>query len=289
MKVSEDKSLFDLINDAKKTLHDNNIISSNLESVILFSHFLNLSREDILLKSKEIYPKQSNIDNINLAIARRLSGEPISHIIGHREFYSLEFDIDCNVLDPRPDSEILIEEAIKLSGNFNNPINILELGVGSGCLILTLLNNIQNSIGTAIDINPKSLIIAKNNAKKLNLEEKIKFIQSNWFDNISNQKFDIIISNPPYIKTGDINNLQTEVKDFEPIIALDGGDDGLDCYREIAKNINKFLHEESILILEIGQNQEDDIVNIFKDNDLKLIKYAKDLNSIIRCLIFAKK
>jgi release factor glutamine methyltransferase len=289
MILTKNKSLFSIIHSIRQFLSDADISSAQLESFMIISYFCNLSREEIILGSREIYLDQKDIDKINIALQRRIKGEPISHIIGKREFYSLDFKVNSHVLDPRPDSEILIEEIIKLIPNFDNSIEILELGVGSGCLILTILNNISNATGIAIDINPKSIAIAKENAKNLNLEDRINFIHSDWFSNLSSQKFDIIISNPPYIKKNDIANLQKEVKDFEPIIALDGGDDGLDCYRKIADDISNFLKDNAFLILEIGQNMEDDIIDIFKENGLKFIKYAKDLNAIIRCLIFTKQ
>lgn len=267
------------------------ISGANIESNILISHFLHLSKEEIILKGQDIYPDKESLANIKIAINRRLNGEPISHIIGRREFYSINFDVNEDVLDPRPDSEILIEEALKIIADISSvkKVNILELGVGSGCLVLTLLKNVINSKAIAVDINPKSIIVAKKNAVSLGLDNRIKFIQSNWFNNLDKQEFDIIISNPPYIKSNDIINLQKEVKDCEPLIALDGGKDGLECYRIIAANINNFLHKKSFLILEIGHNMENDVINIFKNYNFKFIKYARDLNSIIRCLIFSKE
>ena len=291
MNQNNDDSVFVLGKNIENLFNNSNINLARTESIILLSYFLKLSKEDIILRVKDIYPDQRSIENINLAVKRRLRGEPISHIIGKREFYSIDFDISSDALDPRPDSEILVEEILELVKNFDESktIKILELGVGSGCLVLTLLKNISNSSAIAVDINQKSIEIAKNNAKKLDLEEKIEFINSNWYENLVEEKFDIIISNPPYIKTEDIAFLQKEVKDFEPIIALDGGEDGFDCYREIAKNINNFLSKKSFLILEIGQNMEKEVSKIFQDKKLKLIKSAKDLNSIIRCLIFVKE
>lgn len=289
MILTKNKSLFSIIHSIRKFLFDAQIPSAQIESIMIISHFCNLSREEIILRSREIYIDQKDLDKINIALQRRVKGEPVSHIIDKREFYSLDFKVNSDVLDPRPDSEILIEEIFKLIPNFDNSIEILELGVGSGCLILTILNHISNATGIAIDINPKSIAIANENAENLNLKDRINFIHSDWFNNLPSKKFDIIISNPPYIKKNEIANLQKEVKDFEPIIALDGGDDGLDCYRKISNDISNFLKDNAFLILEIGQNMENDIIDIFEENGLKFIKYAKDLNAIIRCLIFIKQ
>lgn len=291
MNLTTKDSIATLNKNIENILRLSNIPLPKIESNILTSQFLNLSKEDIILKGREIYPDKKSLENIKTALQRRLNGEPISHIIGKREFYSIDFDVNQNVLDPRPDSELLIDEVLLAlnSGANEKPINILELGVGSGCLVLSILKNIPNSRAVAVDINIKSINVAKKNAIKLNLDNRVRFVHSDWLQNLERRKFDIIISNPPYIKSKDIDNLQTEVKNFEPKIALDGGLDGLNCYREIAENIGNFLHEKSLLILEIGVDMEDDVTNIFKNKKLQLIKYSKDLNSIIRCLIFAKQ
>jgi release factor glutamine methyltransferase len=291
MNLTTKDSIAILNKNIENILSLSNIPLPKIESNILISQFLNLSKEDIILKGRDTYPDKKSLENIKTALQRRLNGEPISHIIGKREFYSIDFDVNQNVLDPRPDSELLIDEVLlALNGGANEKsINILELGVGSGCLVLSILKNIPNSRAVAVDINIKSINVAKKNAIKLNLDNRVQFVHSDWFHNLERRKFDIIISNPPYIKSKDIDNLQTEIKNFEPMVALDGGLDGLNCYREIAENIGNFLHEKSLLILEIGVDMEDDVINIFEKQKLRLIKYSKDLNSIIRCLMFAKQ
>ncbi|MFT4718199.1 MAG: release factor glutamine methyltransferase [Rickettsiales bacterium] len=291
MNLTTKDSIAILNKNVENILSLSNIPLPKIESNILISRFLNLSKEDIILKGRDIYPDKKSLENIKIALQRRLSGEPISHIIGKREFYSIDFDVNQNVLDPRPDSELLIDEVLTAlnGGASEKSINILELGVGSGCLVLSILKNIPNSRAVGVDINTKSINVAKKNAIKLNLNNRVQFVHSDWFENLERQKFDIIISNPPYIKSKDIDNLQTEIKNFEPMVALDGGSDGLNCYREIAENIGNFLHEKSFLILEIGVNMEDDVINIFEKQKLQLIKYSKDFNSIIRCLMFVKQ
>ena len=283
-------SVFSYLKNLEAILLEAGIESYKIDALVLMQYFFDLSKSDIFLSNQNIdnFPQEK----INKAIARRIKGEPISHIIGKREFYSIDFKVSKDVLDPRADSEILIEEILKISTNFSNKkdVQILELGVGSGCLLLTILYHLKNANALAVDINPKSLKVAQENAQNLALLDRVEFMHSDWFSNINTgQKFDLIISNPPYIKTSDISSLQTEVKDFEPILALDGGQDGLDCYRNIAADINNFLSQDAFVILEIGQNQEQDVIAIFEKIGLKFLYSSKDLNSIIRCLIFVKQ
>jgi len=175
-----------------------------------------------------------------------------------------------------------------LKNRIKEKFHILDLGTGSGCLILTLLKLFSNATGVGTDINSKALTIARKNARNLNVQAKVKFIQSDWNKNIA-EKFNIIISNPPYIPTRQIQSLPKEVKNFDPLNALDGGKDGLDCYKYIAKNIDKNLAKNGYIFLEIGQNQENDIIKIFQKNSFKLKSTKKDLGGIIRVLCFQKQ
>ena len=223
-----------------------------------------------------------------------LNGKPLSKILGLREFYSYNFFIDGKTLDPRPESELLIDEAIKIvRKRKKKQTNILELGVGSGCLSITLFMELKklklkiNLIGT--DIKNNALKVANANKKKFNIShENFKFIKSNWFLNVRG-KFDIIISNPPYIATKDINLLEKTVTEYDPIIAIDGGKDGLECYRKISRNVCKFLNNNGFLILEIGCNQKDFVKEIFEKEKLIFVKCLKDLAFKNRCMIFKKK
>jgi release factor glutamine methyltransferase len=176
-------------------------------------------------------------------------------------------------------------ELIICEYNRNAQLKILDLGTGSGCLILTLLKIFKNSSGVAVDINEKSLAVARRNAEQLGVTENIDFIKSNWNDEI-NEKFNVIISNPPYIKTNDINNLQNDVKKFDPIISLDGGVDGFDCYKYIAKNILKNCFRDTKIYLEIGYDQKNEIVDIFKKENFSLTSIKKDLQDFDRILSF---
>ena len=196
----------------------------------------------------------------------------------------LSFYVDENVLIPRPDTEILVEEAISICKK-NNYTKILDLCTGSGAIAVSLAKYLENVDITAVDISNNALKIAKRNARSNNVEEKITFIESDLFDNLSNNKYDIIVSNPPYIKKEEINYLDKEVK-REPRLALDGGMDGLDFYRKIAQNAFKYLNNKGTLCLEIGFNQKEKVINLLKkEGKYTNIYCKKDLGQNDRCLI----
>ncbi|MES2677085.1 MAG: peptide chain release factor N(5)-glutamine methyltransferase [Pseudomonadota bacterium] len=271
---------------AKNNLKQKGVNSYQIDALLLLCHCLSFSKEQIIFNPNFILSQEQQNQFFSL-IARRENREPISHIIGKREFFGNDFLVNNNVLDPRPDSESLIELAIDIFANQNQALEILELGVGSGCLLLTMLKLFPAAHGFGVDISDKALEIAGKNADLLGLSKRVDLIKSNWFSDIDPQKkFDLIISNPPYIKTNDILSLQEEVKNFEPNLALDGGFSGLDCYVLIAQNVKKFLKESAFLLLEIGQNQENDVIKIFNESGLKFIREKKDLSSIVRCLLF---
>jgi len=264
------------------------IPSYNLDALLILCSSLGVTKEDVIFSKVEDDLVQKNLEKIQSLLVRRSNKEPLSHIIGYREFYDDIFLVNQDVLDPRPDSEVLIESVFNIFDNKNKTIKILELGVGSGCLLLSILKNFVNAFGVGADISKKALNIAWKNANKMNLTDRVNLINSDWFANIEDQEFDLVISNPPYIESKQIDNLQDEVKNFEPKIALDGGLSGLDCYKEIASNINKFLAKEGYLFLEIGIGQEDEVIKIFQDINMKFIEQKKDLAGIVRCLIFRK-
>jgi len=272
---------------AGNILKQQGINSHRVDALLLLCHGLSFSKEQVIFNPQLAINLQQEKQFFNL-IQRRSNREPVSHLIGHREFYGIDFSINSNVLDPRPDSETLIELAFENFINKNTNLNVLELGVGSGCLLLTLLKNFPNSSGVGVDISELALEVARKNANLLDLTHRVQLLKSNWFSNLKAQNsFDLIITNPPYIQTDAIQFLQEEVKTFEPNLALDGGKSGLDCYVEIAKEVVGFLKKDGILILEIGQNQERDIIKIFTDNGLKFIRDKRDLSGIIRCLMFS--
>ena len=277
--------LLELYKDSTKKLEQEGILTSKLDVKILLSYLLNIDSKELIMYFNQHIDRKF-INNFEQLLKRRLNREPIANIVNKKSFWSYDFFVNENVLTPRSDSEILVEAVLSNYNNMNENLNILDLGTGSGCLILSLLKMYKNATGLAIDISDKALQVAKQNAKNLKVEN-IKFLKNNWNDNIED-KFDIIISNPPYIPTKEIKELEPEVNKFNPLLALDGGEDGLNCYRYLAKSLDKNLKENTKIFLEIGKNQEKDIEKIFNENGYKLLKMYKDLAEINRILCFKK-
>lgn len=238
---------------------------------------------DIILNENERKQMES-------MLKQRLKHKPLDKILGHREFYKANFTVNTDVLSPRPDTEILVEKALQYMPE--NRCNVLDLGTGSGCIIESLLMEKTDAVGTAVDISEKSLNIARKNAENLKISERIKFVCADWFnDDIIEklgQKYDIIVSNPPYIPTGEISKLEPEVKNYDPMVALDGGTDGLDSYRRIATIIRELLKKDGFILLEAGIGQATQIADIFIAQKLKPVEIVADLNNIPRCVILQK-
>ena len=276
------------LKEAIEILKKNSVASAILDARILIQFVTLLSREDVIFNAPQINLSDNQIKKYFDLIHKRARKIPLTHLTNNREFFANNFYVDENVLDPRPDSEALIEMVINEFEKISF-LNICEMGCGSGCLIISLLKHFKNWHGLAIDISNKALIVAQNNAINNQVSTRINFLESNLFKNFrDDQIFDIIISNPPYIPTNDIENLQDEVRLYEPRIALDGGLDGLDFYRKIAEQSQKFLKNNGNIFLEIGYNQYQDVKNIFENNNFKFINFKKDLSGIIRVLQFQK-
>jgi release factor glutamine methyltransferase len=226
----------------------------------------------------------SIISNLEKIMARRKTGEPIAYITGVKEFWSLNFNVTKETLIPRPDSETIVQSVLDTITNHMDRISILDLGTGSGCLLLALLSELPKAIGVGIDISSRSCKIAKKNAKELGLNNRAKFYQGNWMEDIHDQ-FDIIVTNPPYVAEPDMEFLDREIRLFEPHLALSGGPDGVAAYRLIAKESITRLKTAGILVVEIGINQAQSIRDIFVQNGLKIIKTQRDFSNIDRCIL----
>ena len=251
-------------------LKSNNVESPKLKARLLLQYVLDKPRQYIIVyDNKEIDKQQQWQYFVN--IEKLTKGIPLQHITHTQEFMKMDFFVDENVLIPRPDTEILVEEVIKIAQKYNSP-RILDLCTGSGAIAISLKKFVPNADITAVDISEKALEIAQKNAKKL--ETKINFLKSDLFDKLDNKKFDIIVSNPPYIRKDEIKKLSEEVQK-EPKIALDGGEDGLDFYRIIAEQAINYLKTGSFLCFEIGYNQKNDVIKIIEDEQNYKNTYCK--------------
>jgi release factor glutamine methyltransferase len=215
--------------------------------------------------------------------ARRLAHEPVSRIVGQREFWGLTFKITPATLDPRPDSETLIETALDLLPAASAPM-ILDLGTGSGCLLIALLHERAEARGVGVDLSTEALAVAAANAEALGVGKRAAFRHTSWADGIE-EKFDIVISNPPYIAAGDIEGLDAEVRDHDPRLALDGGADGLDAYRAIAALLPRLLAPTGHAVIELGDGQAADVCAIFEGEGLAVPRIATDLAERPRALV----
>lgn len=218
----------------------------------------------------------------DMMIARRAAGEPVSRILGRREFYGRMFDIGPGVLDPRPDSECTVELALSLCGDGDR---VLDLGTGSGCLLLTVLAERPSAKGAAVDLSAEALEIAETNAKRLKLDGRCTFLRGAWFAPVEG-RFDLIVSNPPYIASPDIGGLMIEVRAHDPLMALDGGVDGLDAYRAILTAAPAYLAPGGHAVLEIGSGQQEDVCALAETAGLALVERSKDLAGHVRALAF---
>lgn len=234
---------------------------------------------------------ENQFAQMKFMVTERLKHRPLDKIIGRKGFYKYDFKVSEAVLSPRPDTEILVEAAAGwLKSNPHR--RILDLGTGSGCIILSLLADFPELSGVGLDISPAALEIAKVNAYQLGVEKRVSFMNGSWFDNDLAQKlgekFDVIVSNPPYISASDIASLEPEVREHDPLSALDGGFDGLRDYRQIAQQIHDLLNENGVLFLEVGIDQSADVAAIFIGQGLQLVSILKDLGGIERCVILKK-
>ncbi len=270
---------------ATKILKSASIKSSKLDCEILLSNVLKINREKMLVNLNKKINHQDFI-NFNKLINRRVKNEPVAYIVGYKEFWNKKFKVNSDVLIPRPDTEILVEEVIKLI-KINSSLNILDIGTGTGCVILSVLNERKKCYGIGLDISKKAINIAKHNAKIQQIKNRIKFINSS-IDKFYVGKYDLIISNPPYIKSGDIENLDRDVSFYEPETALNGGYDGYSKIREFIYRGSSLIKRKGKLFLEIGYNQKSEVIRILNCNKFYVNKVVKDLGKNNRCIISTK-
>ena len=265
-------------------LIDNNIISAKLDSEILMSQAIRKDKKFIILNlHKEI--KKRDLEYFENLIQERAKRKPIAQIIKKKDFWKYEFIVNNNVLIPRPDTEILIEQALKLVKN-KNRLQILDIGIGSGCILMSILKEKKNFIGTGIDISNKSLQISKVNGQKLRINNRLRLFKSN-IDNFNTGKYDLIVSNPPYIKKSNLKCLEKDIG-FEPKQALDGGLDGLSEIRKVINKSSELIKRSGHFIIEIGFDQKNKVKKILRDKGFYIKKTVKDLSNHDRCIVSIK-
>ena len=273
------------VKEATIVLKNNYIKTAELDTEILLAEVLGSSREYIILNNHKNLDK-IKLDYFKKLVKERANRKPIAYLLNKKGFWDSEFYVNKNTLIPRPDTEVVIEEILRLT-KYKTKLNILDIGVGSGCILLSILRERKNFYGTGIDISKKSLEISKINARNLNVEQRIKFYKSD-IDNFSKGKYDLIISNPPYIKSCDLKYLEKDVINFEPKLALDGGLDGLSVIRKVINKSSELIKSNGKFILEIGFNQKNKVIKLLNKKGFYINSTLKDLAKNDRCIVSTK-
>jgi release factor glutamine methyltransferase len=283
-------TVFEILNWSADCLEGHQIENPRLNAELLLGHSLNLSREGLYVRLHSQIEKEEK-EVFERLIKRRISGEPLQYILGHQEFWSIDFKVDPSVLIPRPETELLVEQtlSILLEAPFKRPPFVLEIGTGSGAVAVSLAKEAGNIILVATDISGDALMLAKENAESSGVLHQIQFVHGNLFDPFrllrGREPFDLILSNPPYIIGSEIEGLAKEVRDYEPVIALNGGEDGLDFYRKIVSQAPFYLKKGGWLLLEVGQDQGEKVSELIeKRGDFLAPQRLQDLSGIERVL-----
>ena len=287
----------ELLIDGINKLQLSKIPMPELDARILLSYAINY--QDIIYMHNDISISKNKKNKFYDYLNKRIQGKPVSRIVGSRNFWKKNFLINKYTLDPRQDSEVIVDIVTKNYSNINKHIQILDLGAGSGCIGLSIIDDLKNSSLLSLDICKQALEQVNINAKRLNLDKKLHYAQINWFEKtwiqnvkliieneklFSKNKFDIIVCNPPYIKSSEIKKLQIEVKNYDPLISLDGGIDGCNSYKAIFKDLSKLLSNNGVCFIEIGYDMLEDIKFILKQFNLNLIKVYKDFQGHSRVI-----
>jgi len=266
-------------------LKDKFILSAQLDSEILMAKALDKNREYIILNHDKIINIE-NLEYFKKLVLERATRKPIAYLLNKKFFWKSEFYVNKNILIPRPDTEIIIEQILKVTKN-KNYLRILDIGVGSGCILLSILKERMNFYGTGIDISKNSLEISKINAKKLFVAKRVKFYKSD-VDKFTQGKYDLVVSNPPYIKKNDLKYLESDISKFEPNLALDGGLDGLSVIRKVIKKTSELLKKNGKFILEIGFDQKSKVIKLLNNKGFYINSTVKDLAKNDRCIVCTK-
>ena len=275
----------EILERGSRALKTNKIKNPNLDSELILSKVLNKTREQILINFND-FINQKQLQKFNNYLSRRKKNEPIAYILGFKHFWKYKFLINKSVLIPRPDTEIVIEESLKFI-KYNKSKKILDIGTGSGCIVISLLKERPKCTATALDISKKAIKVAKTNAKLHHLGNKIEFINID-IDKYTSNKYDLILSNPPYIENVSLNRLDYDVKFYEPKLALSGGFDGFREIKKVIKKSKNLLKVNGKLIIEIGDKQKSQSVMLLRRNGFYVNKISKDLSGRDRCIVSTK-
>jgi release factor glutamine methyltransferase len=272
---------------AEQELKRSNNLNSRLDSEILVSHLINIPRESIYSRLKENLPSNKTEELQNL-VSRRVKKEPIAYILNNKEFWSTNFYVDRSVLIPRPETEVLIDLILSQINNKNNYFNILDIGTGSGCILVSLLKELTKAKGIGIDKSSKAIAVAKKNSTSQHVDSRSSFKNINLENIKFDKKFDLIVSNPPYLPDVSLKNLNLDIKLYEPKIALQGGVQGVDFLCKIITLASKILKINGLLALEIGDNQFLILAKYLKENRFKILDKYTLINKQVRCLLATK-
>ena len=280
-------SLSDVLKKTRKLFRDRKLDNADLDARLLVEFFTSTTRKDEIL-NPDFQVGNDALQRLDKAIVERLNGKPVYRIIGKREFYGIEFHLSADTLEPRDDTEALVDlvlPEIRSIADRYGEAKIVDMGTGTGAIAIALLANVDGLKATAVDISDDALKTASLNAENARVADRFSSLKSDWFSGLSG-KFDMIISNPPYIPESEISTLATEVKKYDPLRALSGGKDGLQFYRKLAEESRLFLKPHGMIAVEIGKSQEKDVIALFSENGFELKKTRKDLNGILRALLF---
>lgn len=269
---------------AAECLREAGVPDAMVDARILAAAAFGLSREDMLLEPHRPVDIKAQA-RFRCMIDQRCDRAPVARIIGVREFRSLDFRLGAETLEPRPDSETVVEMAVSYGRVMPGAVRILDLGTGTGCLLLSVINELPNATGVGSDIAPGAVETASQNAASLGLADRVRFVRADWTDGIDGP-FDVILSNPPYISTAEIAELSPEVAMYDPSSALDGGDDGLEAYRALARQVRDVMSPRGVVVLEIGAGQKEDVTGIFEARGFELVGTRTDLGGHVRALSF---
>ena len=280
-------SLSDVLKKTRKLFRDRKLDNADLDARLLVEFITSTTRKDEIF-NPDFQVGNDALQRLDKAIVERLNGKPVYRIIGKREFYGIEFHLSADTLEPRDDTEALVDlvlPEIRSIADRYGEAKIVDMGTGTGAIAIALLANVDGLKATAVDISDDALKTASLNAENARVADRFSSLKSDWFSGFSG-KFDMVISNPPYIPESEISTLATEVKKYDPLRALSGGKDGLQFYRKLAEECRPFLKPHGMIAVEIGKSQEKDVIALFSENGFELKKTRKDLNGILRALLF---